>query len=131
MADLTRRTPTPATTDRLAAHVHAAVPDHAQRILADPSWPALATALAQAETSGQPPHRALAEAARQRELTTADRPAEVLLWRLRNATTDRLDQRAHIALTRTGSHTPTAPATATPTTAPTGPQPAHDHTRRR
>ncbi|MEU6234179.1 mobilization protein [Kitasatospora sp. NPDC047058] len=131
VADLTRRTPTPKTTDRLAAHVQTAVPDHAQRILADPSWPALATALAQAESSGQPPHRALAEAARQRELTTADRPAEVLLWRLRHATADRIDQRAHIARARTGSRTTTAPTSTTPAAAPTGIQPAQDPARRR
>ncbi|MEV7118254.1 relaxase/mobilization nuclease domain-containing protein [Kitasatospora griseola] len=129
ITDLTRRTPTPKTTDRYAAQVHAAVPDHAERILADPSWPALATALAQAETSGQPPHRALAEAARERELTTADRPAEVLLWRLRNATADRASQRAHTARTRTGSR-PTAPASTAPA-APTGHRPAQDPTRHR
>ncbi|MFD5563826.1 relaxase/mobilization nuclease domain-containing protein [Kitasatospora griseola] len=129
IADLTCRTPTPRTTDRLAAHVHAAVPDEAERILADPSWPALATALAQAESSGQLPRQALAEAAQQRELTTADRPAEVLLWRLRNATADRIDQRARTARARTGSRptalTPTAPAV------PAGSRPAHDPTRRR
>ncbi|WP_436969700.1 relaxase/mobilization nuclease domain-containing protein [Kitasatospora cineracea] len=129
ITDLTRRTPTPNTTDRYAAQVHAAVPDHAERILADPSWPALATALAQAETSGQPPHRALTEAARQRELTTADRPAEVLLWRLHHATADHLDQRAHIARTRTGSR-PTTPTPTIPAT-PTGRRPAQDPTRHR
>ncbi|MFD5084245.1 relaxase/mobilization nuclease domain-containing protein [Kitasatospora sp. NPDC058406] len=130
LADLARRTPTTATTDRLAAHVHAAVPGHAQRILADPAWPALATALAQAETSGQPPHHALTEAAGQRELTTADRPAEVLLWRLRNATADRLDQRARVARTRTAG----LPATTPPPTAPAvpaGTRAANDPTRRR
>ncbi|MFD0272381.1 relaxase/mobilization nuclease domain-containing protein [Kitasatospora sp. NPDC127111] len=130
IADLTRRTPTAKTTDRFAAHVQTAVPDHAQRILADPSWPALATALAQAETSGQPPHRALTDAARQRELTTADRPAEVLLWRLRHATADRIDQRAHIARARTGGRTTMTPSPPVPTT-PTGTRAANDPTRRR
>ncbi|MER5349048.1 relaxase/mobilization nuclease domain-containing protein [Kitasatospora sp. NPDC002551] len=130
IADLTRRTPTPKTTNRLAAQVQAAVPDHAQRILADPSWPALATALAQAESSGQPPRRALTEAAQQRELTTADRPAEVLLWRLRNATSDRIDQRAQAARARTGSRTTPTPAPTTPTV-PTGTRADNDPTRRR
>ncbi|MFD9066003.1 relaxase/mobilization nuclease domain-containing protein [Kitasatospora purpeofusca] len=129
IADLTRRTPTPKTTDRLAAQVQAAVPDHAQRILADPSWPALATALAQAESSGQPPRRALTEAVQQRELTTADRPAEVLLWRLRNATADRIDKRTQAAR----AHTTSTTAKAAPTTpaVPTGPKAASDPTRRR
>jgi hypothetical protein len=130
IADLTRRTPTPKTTDRLAAQVQAAVPDHAQRILADLSWPALATALAQAESSGQPPRRALTEATQQRELTTADRPAEVLLWHLRNATSDRIDQRTQAALTRTGSRTTPTPAPTTPTV-PTRTRAANDPTRRR
>ncbi|MER7670664.1 mobilization protein [Kitasatospora sp. NPDC096128] len=129
IADLTRRTPTPKTTDRLAAQVQAAVPEHAQRILADRSWPALATALAQAESAGQPPHRALTEAAQQRELTTADRPAEVLLWRLRNATADRIDQRAQAAQARTTSTT--AKSTLTAPAVPTGTRTANEPTRRR
>ncbi|MFI9319719.1 relaxase/mobilization nuclease domain-containing protein [Kitasatospora aureofaciens] len=129
IAALTCRTPTPKTINRLAAQVQTAVPDHAQRILADPSWPALATALAQAESSGQPTRRALAEAAQQRELTTADRPAEVLLWRLRNDTADRIDQRAQAARARTASTT--AKPTLTTPTVPTGTRTANDPTRRR
>ncbi|MCX4748029.1 mobilization protein [Kitasatospora sp. NBC_01287] len=129
IADLTRCTPTPKTADRLAAQVQTAIPDHAQRILADPSWPALATALAQAESAGQLPRRALTEAAQLRELTTADRPAEVLLWRLRNATADRIDQRAQAARARTTSTT--ANPTLTGPAVPTGAKAANDPTRRR
>ena len=89
--------------------VQAVIPEHAGRILADPSWPALATALAQAESAGVAPRRALTAAAGQRELDTADRPAEVLIWRLRNATADRISTRALAATARTTTRrTPSA-----------------------
>ncbi|MFK0173981.1 relaxase/mobilization nuclease domain-containing protein [Streptomyces sp. NPDC090306] len=100
LAQLTSRTPSPQAQHRLAATVRATVPDHAERILTDPAWPALATALAQAESAGLRPRRALADLAGQRELNTADHPAEVLVWRLRNATAERVDRRARSAATR-------------------------------
>ncbi|MFE0640105.1 relaxase/mobilization nuclease domain-containing protein [Streptomyces sp. NPDC058877] len=68
---------------RTFAHdVRAAVPDHADRILTDPSWPALATLLADAEARGHQPHQLLKEAAAQRELGTARQPARVLITRI-------------------------------------------------
>ena len=39
-------------THTLAGEVHTAIPDHADRILADPNWPALATVLADAQAGG-------------------------------------------------------------------------------
>lgn len=126
LAHLAERTPSHDETRRLAATVQAAVPEHAQRILTDPAWPALATALAQAESAGTPPRHALADLAEQRELDTADHPAEVLIWRLRSSTTDRINQRARAAQTRsTLRHTPTSPAAERPvseTTAQPGPE---------
>jgi hypothetical protein len=101
LAQLAARAPSPQAQDRLAAAVQAAIPEHAQRILADPTWPALATALAQAESTGTPPRRALADLAEQRELDTADRPAEVLVWRLQHTTADRIAHRARAATSRT------------------------------
>nr|WP_063770126.1 hypothetical protein [Streptacidiphilus melanogenes] len=106
LAQLTNRAPSPEETNRLAAAVQATVPEQAQRILADSAWPALATMLAQAESAGTPPRRALADLTGQRELDTADHPAEVLLWRLRNHTADRIAERARAATTRS-----TAPRT--------------------
>jgi hypothetical protein len=83
-ADLTRRQPKQETRNTLAADVKAAIPDHAARILADPNWPALATALADAEAGGHQPHQLLTEAAAQRELDTARLPARVLLTRIQH-----------------------------------------------
>ncbi|MFH0243078.1 relaxase/mobilization nuclease domain-containing protein [Streptomyces sp. HK10] len=68
----------------LAHDVHTAVPDHANRILTDPTWPALTTVLADAEARGHQPHQLLKEAAAQRELTTARKPARVLITRIQH-----------------------------------------------
>ncbi|MET8592448.1 relaxase/mobilization nuclease domain-containing protein [Streptomyces sp. NPDC005078] len=68
----------------LANDVRAAVPEHANRILADPGWPALATVLADAEAGGHKPHQLLKEAAARRELGTAHRPARVLITRIQH-----------------------------------------------
>ncbi|MHA6762001.1 relaxase/mobilization nuclease domain-containing protein [Streptacidiphilus sp. PAMC 29251] len=117
LARLTDRTPSPKEKIRLTAAVEAAIPHHAHKILADPACPALFTALAQAESAGTPPRQALANLAGQRELDTADHPAEVLLWRLRGATDDRVSQRARVAGSRTtirrATTTPAAPGTPT------------------
>ncbi|MDH6577559.1 relaxase/mobilization nuclease domain-containing protein [Kitasatospora sp. MAP5-34] len=97
LADLTRKAPTPQSTQRFAADVRAAIPEHAERILADPAWPALATTLAKTESTGRRPRHVLAEAAARRELDTADSPAEVLNWRLAILP----DKRREAALART------------------------------
>ncbi|OIK23999.1 relaxase/mobilization nuclease domain-containing protein [Streptomyces malaysiense] len=68
----------------LASDVRAAVPAHAERILTDPAWPALATVLADAEARGHQPDQFLKEAATQRELTTARQPARVLITRIQH-----------------------------------------------
>ncbi|MER6048312.1 mobilization protein [Streptomyces sp. NPDC001793] len=82
LADLARRAPRPQTVQRFEAAVRQAVPDHADRILTDPAWPALATTLACAESAGHNPRHLLAEVSARRELDTAERPAEVLNWRI-------------------------------------------------
>lgn len=82
LADLTRRAPRSATISRFEQDLRTALPDQADRILADPAWPALTTTLARAETAGHNPRRLLAEVAAVRELETAERPAEVLNWRI-------------------------------------------------
>ncbi|MEV6882825.1 MULTISPECIES: relaxase/mobilization nuclease domain-containing protein [unclassified Streptomyces] len=68
----------------LVHDLRAAIPDHADRILTDPAWPALATVLADAEAGGHKPHQLLKEAAVQRELTTARQPARVLITRIQH-----------------------------------------------
>ncbi|MGW7165295.1 relaxase/mobilization nuclease domain-containing protein [Streptomyces sp. NPDC054884] len=84
LAELTARPPKEAARRVLASDVRAAVPDHAERILTDPAWPALATVLADAEARGHQPHQLLKEAAAQRELTTARQPARVLITRIQH-----------------------------------------------
>ncbi|MGE7434180.1 relaxase/mobilization nuclease domain-containing protein [Kitasatospora sp. NPDC001175] len=81
---LAHRQPREQARNTLAADVRAAVPDHAERILADPNWPALATVLADAEAGGHKPHQLLKDAAARRELTTARLPAKVLISRIQH-----------------------------------------------
>ncbi|MET8330089.1 mobilization protein [Streptomyces sp. NPDC005181] len=82
LTDLARRAPHASTINRFEQDLRTALPDHADRILTDPAWPALTTTLARAETAGHTPRRLLAEVAAQRELDTAEHPAEVLKWRI-------------------------------------------------
>ncbi|QID40251.1 mobilization protein [Streptomyces albus] len=108
LADLARRAPRRHNTDRYAAAVRQAVPDQAERILTDPAWPALTTALAQAESAGYRPGQILTQAAGERELDTARSAAEVLTWRIVNAPS----RRASAATARTrGAVRPTADIT--------------------
>ncbi|TQE17070.1 mobilization protein, partial [Streptomyces ipomoeae] len=107
LAELTARPPRDQGRRVLASDVRAAVPDHAERILADPAWPALATVLADAEARGHKPHQLLKEAAAQRELTTARQPARVLITRIqhtgRNPAPNRRAEAARLQSTMAGS----------------------------
>jgi hypothetical protein len=84
LAELAVRPPREEARRVLVGDVRAAVPDHAERILVDPAWPALATVLTDAEARGHQPHQLLREAAAQRELTTARQPARVLITRIQH-----------------------------------------------
>ncbi|MGY0068357.1 hypothetical protein ACWZEH_16395 [Streptomyces sp. QTS137] len=123
LAQLAARAPSPQAQDRLAAVVRATTPEHAHRILADPAWPALSTALAQPESAGTPPRQTLADLFGQRELDTADRPAEVLVWRLRTATAERVSQRARSAATRSARTNLLTTKTGAPAVPAVQPQP--------
>ncbi|MFI0718137.1 relaxase/mobilization nuclease domain-containing protein [Streptomyces sp. NPDC021224] len=81
---LSERQPTLEITNTLAGEVRTAIPDHADRILTDPNWPALATVLADAHAAGHQPRTLLTEAAARRELHTARLPAQVLLGRIQH-----------------------------------------------
>ncbi|WP_330259671.1 mobilization protein [Streptomyces murinus] len=89
LAQLTRRAPRPQTADRFEATIRHTVPAQADRILTDPAWPALVTALARAESAGHRPRQLLAQAAAERELDTAEHPAQVLIWRIATQPSDR------------------------------------------
>ncbi|MER5544424.1 relaxase/mobilization nuclease domain-containing protein [Streptomyces sp. NPDC002589] len=115
LADLARRAPRPQTVQRFEATVCQAVPDHADRILADAAWPALATTLARAESAGHNARHLLVEMAASRELDTAERPAEVLNWRI-TAQPNRRAQAARAQSTRrTMTVTPAPQPVSTPT----------------
>ncbi|MFF0004482.1 relaxase/mobilization nuclease domain-containing protein [Streptomyces tibetensis] len=107
LVELTARPPKEEARRVLAGDVRAAVPDHAERILAGPAWSALATVLAGAEARGHQPHQLLKEAAAQRELTTARQPARVLITRIqhtaRNPAPNRRAEAARRRLTIAGS----------------------------
>ncbi|TFI28609.1 mobilization protein [Streptomyces sp. 4R-3d] len=114
LADLAHRAPRAATARRFEQDVRAALPDHADRILTDPTWTALTTTLAQAETAGHNPRRVLTEVSAQRELDSAERPAEVLTWRIAaqpNRRTPAARSRSAIGGMPPMSATPHSPAT--------------------
>ncbi|MFD4476483.1 relaxase/mobilization nuclease domain-containing protein [Streptomyces sp. NPDC058471] len=68
---------------RQVTHLHQAVPELAEQILAEPGWHALAATLADVEAAGHEPAALLAEAVARRELDTAESVSDVLVWRLR------------------------------------------------
>lgn len=118
LADLAQRVPRPQTVQRFETAVRQAVPDHADRILADAAWPALATTLAMAESAGHNARRLLAEVAASRDLDTAERPAEVLNWRI----TAQPNKRAQTARPQGTRSTSTPRATTEPPVAYTQPR---------
>ncbi|WP_432067437.1 relaxase/mobilization nuclease domain-containing protein [Streptomyces sp. C10-9-1] len=120
LADLARRAPRAATASRYEQDVRAALPDHADRILTDPTWIALTTTLAQAETAGHNPRRLLAEVGTRRELDSAEHPAEVLNWRI-TAQPNRRTQAARSRSTTSG--TPSVSATPRPPATPAAARP--------
>lgn len=114
LADLAIRAPRAETAHRFEQDVRAALPDDADRIMADPSWTALTTTLARAETNGHNARHLLAEVGTERELDSAEHPAEVLNWRI-TAQPNRRTQAARSRGTIGGrppmSATPHSPAT--------------------
>ncbi|MFF8918951.1 relaxase/mobilization nuclease domain-containing protein [Streptomyces sp. NPDC015032] len=69
---------------RQTAMLRETLPELAEKILTEPSWYALATTIADAEATGHDPATLLADAAKRRELDTADSVSDVLVWRLRH-----------------------------------------------
>jgi hypothetical protein len=116
LAELTRRVPHPHTVQRFETAIRHTLPSHADRILTDPAWPALATTLARAETAGHNTSQLLAEAAAHRELNTAEHPAQVLIWRLTTQPNRRTQAARARSTMNATTHTP-APQPA-PTVAP-------------
>ncbi|GAA2281827.1 relaxase/mobilization nuclease domain-containing protein [Streptomyces atrovirens] len=118
LAGLAQRSPSLQTKHRFAHHVHEAVPEHAERILDDPAWDALATVLAEAEAAGHNAALVLDQALRQRTLDDARSPARALTWRVRRLGERHVPSpRAQAARVRSairGPGAPVHPAAATP-----------------
>ncbi|MEU9676253.1 mobilization protein [Streptomyces parvus] len=119
--NLAARQPSQQASRTLAHDVRAAVPDHADRILTDPAWPALATVLTDAEAGGHKPHQLLKEAAAQRELTSARQPARVLITRIqhtsRNPAPNPRAEAARLRSTQVSTHSTHQPQAPGPTNA--------------
>ncbi|KOG50581.1 relaxase/mobilization nuclease domain-containing protein [Streptomyces decoyicus] len=77
-----RRLPEP-TRRRYTGTITTTLPDQADRIRREPGWDALAATLDEAKRAGHDPDALLKEAIEWRELDTADRVTDVLVWRLR------------------------------------------------
>lgn len=134
LTKLETRQPKEETRRTLAGDVRAALPEHAARILTDPGWPALATVLADAEAGGHKPHQLLKEAAARRELTTARKPATVLLTRIQHtarnpAPNPRAEAARKRSTTATGIPAQLRPGGQPTTTRPTGIDRACQHRR--
>ncbi|MFI9584863.1 mobilization protein [Streptomyces sp. NPDC052236] len=83
LVGLANRAPSPQTKRRYAQHLQQTVPKHAERILDDPAWDALATVLAEAEAAGHNATTVLVQALGQRALDDTHSPARALTWRIR------------------------------------------------
>ncbi|MEU3432074.1 relaxase/mobilization nuclease domain-containing protein [Streptomyces sp. NPDC006863] len=75
----------PSQQHRHAALVRQALPELADRIIAEPGWHALVTTLDEVQAAGHNPTALLTEAAARRELDTAAHMSDVLVWRLRRS----------------------------------------------
>lgn len=72
----------PEQAERCQAAVRDVVPEHAEAVLTDEAWPALAATIKTAEDAGYQPSKVLGEVVSQRELGSAESIAQVLTWRL-------------------------------------------------
>lgn len=124
LAALAQRKPPTHIVEHHAQHIRTVLPDHAERILDDPAWPALAAALTQAETAGHDPQQLLQHAARQRALDDTRSIARTLTWRIQRLSERHApSERARAAQARSAVQGSAAPVqTATTATAPQRPQ---------
>ncbi|MFG2366430.1 hypothetical protein ACGFY3_33130 [Streptomyces mirabilis] len=110
LVGLASRTPSPQTKRRYAHHLKQIVPEHAERILNDPAWDALAAVLAEAETAGRTAATVLGLALSQRILDDARSPARALTWRIRRLGERHAPgSRAQAANSRQAAERPTTP----------------------
>ncbi|UFQ17113.1 MULTISPECIES: relaxase/mobilization nuclease domain-containing protein [Streptomyces] len=84
---LAQRRPPTQVVERHMLLIRQTMPDHAEQVLEDPAFDALAAVLADAEKAGHDPKQLLQQAADQRALDDARRPARVLTWRVERLST--------------------------------------------
>ncbi|MBW5249174.1 mobilization protein [Streptomyces sp. P01-B04] len=110
LTGLAQRAPSPQMKHRYAHHLQQAVPEHAERILDDPAWDALAAVLAEAEAAGHNATTVLVQALGQRTLDDAHSPARALTWRIRRLGDRHAPgPRAQAARARSATHRAAAP----------------------
>ena len=131
LARITATPPAPQVANRWEAWLRAQVPALADRITTDPHWPALLVTLHHADNSRTTSRTLTITDDDRKNLEQADNAAALLLWQLRDTTTDQITQRTQAAaLART--QTATTPASTPPAPAPPrAPSAATTHTRRR
>ncbi|MFF3330280.1 relaxase/mobilization nuclease domain-containing protein [Streptomyces sp. NPDC002888] len=86
VAALAQRQPPQQAVERQIRHLRQVMPDHAEQVIADPAFDALAVTLAKVEADGHDPERLLQQAADQRALDDAGSAARVLIWRIQRLT---------------------------------------------
>ena len=98
---------TPRVRQRQAGLLQQVLPELAEQVLAEGGWPALAATLDDARRAGDNPAALLSEAARRRELDSADSISDVLVWRLRrSAHLPALAESPHDTFARRNRRTP-------------------------
>jgi adenosyl cobinamide kinase/adenosyl cobinamide phosphate guanylyltransferase len=108
---------TPRVRQRQAGLLQQVLPELAEQVLAEGGWPALAATLDDARRAGHNPAALLSEAARRRELDSADSISDVLVWRLRrSAHLPALPKSPHDTSARGNRRTPSPAPTTQPAT---------------
>ncbi|MGW6526679.1 relaxase/mobilization nuclease domain-containing protein [Streptomyces venezuelae] len=116
LATLAQRKPPQQTVDRHVLHVQQTLPEHAEQVVNDPAFDALATVLTDAETAGHDAQQLLRQAANQRVLDDARSLAKTLAWRVhRLAQRPAPSDRARAAQARSTDQHPAMPTHTTPT----------------
>ncbi|MFF4673588.1 relaxase/mobilization nuclease domain-containing protein [Streptomyces sp. NPDC001279] len=121
---LAQRRPPTQVVGRHILLIRQTVPDHAEQVLEDPAFDALAAVLADAEKAGHDPKQLLQQAADQRALDDARRPARVLTWRVeRLSTRTAPSARARAAQAHSPARRPSTPVQSPPAAPTAQPQP--------
>ncbi|MFZ3558482.1 relaxase/mobilization nuclease domain-containing protein [Streptomyces sp. BH055] len=130
LAARAQRRPPQQVVERHINLIRQAVPEHAERVLEDTAFDALAAVLGDAENAGHDPKELLQQATGQRALDDARRPARVLTWRIeRLGARPAPSARARAAQARGAARRPSTPVQPAPTTPAS--QPGPPKTRRR